>query len=328
MIKNTYKKRLSIITLFLAALALAFSSFSPVFAEEENEEKPEKPSVWLQLSPVSNRVLLTPSGDNPPVYTFSVDNVGSETFRYKLYAAPYSVTDETYEINFTQDTPRTQISRWISFKREDDSFGDTASFEIKPGEKQTVTYQIAVPDNIPEGGQYATIFAEPDIDASDANLSGIKTVSRVGLVIYGHTEGDTDDSAEITYFKLTNFLTEGNIATGALIKNNGNTDFSAEATLTVKKFFGSVVYEKTRNYDVFPDTSRRISMEWDDTPVFGIFHVTSSINALDQNYTETKLVLIVPIFMIIIAIILLTIMVIWLIILIKKRRSQKAKLIV
>ena len=328
MVKKTRKKRLSIIALALTALASAFSMFSPVFADENNSEKPEKPAVWLQISPVSNRVTLSPSGDTPLTYTFNVDNVGSETFKYKLYAAPYSVTDETYEVNFTQETPRTQISRWISFKREDDSFGETASYEIKPGEKQTITYQIKVPDNIPSGGQYATIFAEPDVDASEGDLSGIKTVSRVGLVIYGRTEGDTDDSAEITDFSLTNFLTEGNIATGARIKNNGNTDFTAEASLTVKKFFGSVAYEKTRSYDVLPDTSRRINMEWEDTPVFGIFHVTSTVKALDQEHTETKLVLIVPLFMIIIAIILLTIMVIWLIILIKKRRSQKAKLIV
>lgn len=324
MVKKTYKKCLSIIALVLATLVSIFSPLPSVMAEGPEE----KPAVWLQISPVSNRVTLTPSGDSPLTYTFTVDNVGSESFKYKIYAAPYSVTDETYEVNFTKDTPRTQMTRWLSFQKEDGSFGETASYEINPGEKQTITYQINVPENVPSGGQYATIFAEPDADANGNDLSGIKTVSRVGLVLYGRTEGNTDDSAQISDFHLTNFLTEGDVSTGALVKNGGNTDFTAEATLTVKKFFGSVAYEKTRSYDVLPDTSRRINMEWEDTPVFGIFHVTSTIKALDQTHTETKLVLIIPLFVIIIAITLLTIMVIWLIILIKKRRSQKAKLIV
>ena len=324
MIKKTFKKRLSALALSVAALAAVFAPVSPIYAEDAAE----KPAVWLQISPVSNRVTLKPTGDTPLTYTFNVDNIGAETFRYKVYAAPYSVTDESYEVNFTQETPRTQISRWITFQREDGSFGDTASYEIKPDEKQTITYKISVPDDIPAGGQYATIFAESDADSKNDSASGIKTVSRVGLVIYGRTEGNTEDSAEITDYTLTSFLTEGDISTSALIKNQGNTDFTAETTLTVKKFFGSVAYEKTRSYDVLPDTSRRVNMDWEDTPAFGIFHVTSTVKALDQNHTETKLVLIVPLFVIIIAIILLTIMVVWLIILIKKRRSQKAKLIV
>ncbi len=326
MVKNTRKKRFSIIALALATLVSAFSILSPALAEEN--QKPEKPAVWLQISPVSNRVTLAPTGDKPLTYTFNVDNVGSEAFRYKVYVAPYSVTDETYEVNFTKETPRTQISRWITFKQEDGSFADTASFEIQPGDKQTITYKIDVPENVPAGGQYATIFAEPDSNVDGSDFSGIKTVSRVGLVIYGRTQGDTDDSAEVVEHTLTSFLTQGDISSGALIKNNGNTDFSTEVSLKVEKFFGSVAYEKTRTYDVLPDTSRRVSMDWEDTPMFGIFHVTSTVKALDQNHVERKLVLIIPIFMIVIAVILLTIMIVWLIILIKKRRSQKAKLIV
>lgn len=316
------KKR--IFSTLLAALALVSSiALAPLTYAEDGE----KPAVWLQISPVSNRVTLRPTGSDALVYTFNVDNIGSETFKYKVYAAPYSVTNESYEVNFSNETNYTQISRWITFQKEDGSFGSTASYEIKPNEKQTITYRISVPDDVPAGGQYATIFAESDND-TNAKSSGIKTVSRVGLVIYGRTDGETNDSAEITDFTLTSFLTEGNVETSALVKNNGNTDFTAEHKLVVKKFFGTVAYEKSRVYDVLPDTSRKIEMDWEDTPAFGIFHVTSTVTALDQTKEESKLVLIIPLFVIIVALVLLTIMVVWLIILIKKRRSQKAKLIV
>lgn len=338
---------------FLLAPALIFSSlFTPTIAYAEdgdqnsnnsdqgsdNSGQQAKPAVWLQISPVSNRVTLKPSGSEPLTYTFNVDNIGTEEFKYKIYAAPYSVANGSYEIDFSSETPRTQISRWITFQDKDGEYKKEVTYSIKPGEKQSIAYKITVPDNIPAGGQYATIFAEADSGKDNASLStGIKTVSRVGLVVYGRTEGDTDDNAEIRDFKLSSFLTGGNINTSAVVENKGNTDFSTTYSLVVKKFFGDTAYEKTKTYDVLPDTYRDISIEWakdedDDsstgTPAFGIFHVTSTVTALNEKHEETKLVLIIPFFMIIIAVVLLTIMIVWLIILIKKRRAQKSRLIV
>lgn len=309
--------------ILLTALSIVFGASlvtTPAFADDE-----AKPSIWLQISPVSNRVTLEPNQSLE--YTFNVENIGSEAFGYHVYAAPYSVTNETYEVNFANETPRTQITRWITFKNSAGEFVSDASFTINPGEKHTIEYRIAVPADVPQGGQYATIFAESD-PSKDVTSSGIKTVSRVGLIIYGRTAGETDDRAEITDYHLDRFLTSGNITTGALVKNEGNTDFETNYSLLVKSLFGKTVYEKANVYDVLPDTSRRINMEWDGTPAFGIFRVTASVTALDKVTEETKIVLIMPIFVLIIAILLLTILVVWIIILIRKRKGQKSRLIV
>ena len=305
--------------------ALAFAP-APVYAEEEKTEE-QKPAIQLQLAPISNRVTLTPG--TAQEYSFNVSNTGSEQFVYNVYAAPYSFVDETYDINFSTETNRTQVSRWIEFKNADGEWADSATFTLASGEKQVVSYRIVVPEDIPDGGQYAAIFAETDPSAGkELTGSGIQTVSRAGLVIYGRTSGDTRDEAVISDYDFHTLLTHGNVNTGARVTNNGNTDFEAKYSLTIKTVFGKTVYDRSNSYSVLPETTRKISLEWAETPSFGIFKATARVSALDQVVEKTKIVMIVPLFVIIIMLLLLTILIVWTIILIKKRNEQKSKLIV
>ena len=96
----------------------------------------------------------------------------------------------------------------------------------------------------------------------------------------------------------------------------------------MEKFFGGTIFEDGKSYDVLPETTRDIETVWEDTPAFGIYRITSSISALDQTKSATKIVLIIPIFMIIILLMLLTITIAWFIILYRKRQAQKSKLII
>ncbi|MBQ3410044.1 hypothetical protein IJG66_01650 [Candidatus Saccharibacteria bacterium] len=326
-------KKISTIAL-AAVLAASAIIVPPAFADDEatvtnttESTTEEKPDVWLQISPVSNRISLV-AGQSLE-YAFNVENIGSKTFSYHVYAAPYSVENENYDANFSRETSRTQLSRWITFYdgNEGDNFVSTAGFTINPGEKQTIRYMVSVPADIPEGGQYATIFAESDNNGATSG-SGIKTVSRVGLVIYGRTAGDTREEAEITEYTLKGFLTSGQITGTTTIKNTGNTDFESTYSLIVKSLFGKDLYEKNQVYDVLPDTERHLSLSWPDTPMFGIFQVTASVAAMNASKEETKLVLVIPMFVIIIMLILLTIMIVWIIILIRMRKGQRSRLIV
>lgn len=318
-------KRFKFLSLVLiCGLSLIFAPASTVFAAPQ-KAKQEKPAIWLQVSPVSNRISLKPNDSLE--YNFNVENIGAKAFKYKVYAAPYSVTNENYDLNFSSQTKRTQLSRWLSFKQPDGSFSKEFSGSINPGEKQTITYKVSTPKSIPEGGQYATIFAqsEPEVNS---NTSGIRTVSRVGVVIFGRTLGNTKDISEIKDINLPGFLAGGNLSTQSLVKNNGNTDFGTRHSLTIEKVFGTKLYEKTNDFDVLPETSRKLNMVWDNTPRFGLFHVTSKVTALDKTKTVSKLVLIMPLPILIIVLILLTTFIVWTTILIKKRRNQKSKLIV
>lgn len=308
--------------LLLAALGLfAFGmvNSAPVHADST------APAVWLQVSPVSERVVLNPGQSLD--YQFNVENIGSEAFTYKVYATPYSVTNKSYELNFSAENERTQISRWISFRDDAGNFVQEATFNIEPGDKQTIAYRVTVPGSVPDGGQYATIFAESIPKNSNSQTSGIKTVSRVGLVVYGRSSGDTINEAEITDYKFDSFLTSGAVSSDATVKNSGNTDFETRYKLIVKSLFGKTIFEKESVYDVLPDTERDVSVEWPDTPLFGIFRVTSSISALDKSEDHTKIVMIIPTFILIIMLVVLTILIVWLIMIIRKRKEQKSRLV-
>ncbi len=287
-------------------------------------EETEKPAMRIQISPVENRVTLNANEVNE--YTFNVDNTGSEGYSFKVYANPYSVVNEQYSPSFSNQNAHTQVSRWITFKNDSGEYSQEATYSVEAGQRKEVTYKITVPSDIPGGGQYAIVFVEaiPKDDSS----GGIRTVSRLGLRVFGRTNGETKESAEILNHNMDSFYMSGKIKTNGTVKNSGNADFNAIFKFKVEKIFGGVVYEDSKGYDVLPDTTRNIELVWEETPAFGIYRITSTLNALDQSRSTTKIVLIIPVFMIVILLMLLTITIAWFIILFRKRQAQKSKLII
>lgn len=323
------KKRLiRVLTVCFALVASVVAPVANTYADDA-----EKPAVWLQISPITKRFQLDPKAELTS--TVNVDNIGSKKFKFRVYAAPYTISNEAYDENFETETNHTQISRWISFnqntsakKASEKEWKEEVTFELEPNGRQTIEYKISVPKDIPSGGQYAAIFAE-SIPEEEVKTTGVVTVSRVGMILFGSTTGETIEKAEIKGFSMKTFLTSGKITAEANIANTGNTDFSANISMTVEKLIGGNVADLSRSYLIIPDSpDRHAVLEWDETPLFGIFKVKTKVTALDQVYEEEKIVLVLPLFIIIIMLVLLTIIIAWLIILIRKRRAQKSRLIV
>ena len=306
-----------------ALVASAVAPVTSVFADEGGE----KPAIWLQISPVAKRFQLDPKAELTD--KVNVDNIGSKKFKFRVYATPYTIANEAYEVNFEKETNRTQISRWISFNQNTSAKKDSekvwkneVTFELEPNGRQEIEYKINVPKDIPAGGQYATIFAE-SIPEDSISATGVRTVSRVGMILYGTTSG------ELKNFTMKSILNSGKISAEVDIANSGNTDFSAKIAMKIDKIIGGTVAEIDAPYQIIPDSpDRHAVLEWEDTPMFGIFKVKTTITALDQKIEEEKIVLVLPIFIIIIMLVLLTIIIAWLIILIRKRHAQKSRLIV
>ena len=152
----------------------------------------------IQISPVENRVTLNANETNE--YTFNVDNTGSEGYSFKVYTNPYSVVNEQYNPSFSNQNAYTQVSRWITFKNDAGEYSAEATYSVEAGQRKEVTYKITVPSDIPGGGQYAIIFVEAI--PKDDNGGGIRTVSRLGLRVFGRTNGETKEKAEILSAEL------------------------------------------------------------------------------------------------------------------------------
>lgn len=349
---------IKIITLAIFSFGLAAFATGPAFADDdtapaeenktsttdsnihpEGEEEalsgklvevaPDAPPILIQVSPVSNQVIL--EAGKTKEYTMTIRNSGSSDFKYHLYATPYSIADESYNVDFSTETNRTQITRWIKF-RQDEKLVDKPIFTIKSGETQLIKYVVETPQDIPAGGQYAAIFAETEAGGGqqeNQESSGIRTASRVGTIIYGRTNGETTEIGEVTDFSITGFLVDGNVRTTSKVKNSGNTDFEAGYTLRVNSILGAELYKKETSYNVLPDTERRVNLEWPDTPFMGIFKVYYKVVVPGNSpREEEKLVIKFPIIMIILTILVLTGLVIGIIITIRKRRERNARLAV
>ena len=291
--------------------------------------QPVSAAAVMRIVPVANAISVEP-GDVQN-YQFTLENVGQEDFDFRLYTAPYNVTNEDYDVDFTTETSRSQITRWITFQDDSGSFVSNPTMTLKAGEKRNIIYRVTVPDDIPEGGQYCMIFAESipkESGTSDGVSVGIESVSRVSLIIIGHGAGDTKDVARITDFDVTGFYTSGSVDAMAKVENTGNTDFLAVYSMTVDTIFGRNLYTSSNNFVVLPASERKFTTSWADAPLFGVFKVRYSVTALDVSKEEKHVVLILPVFMLVILLLLLTSISIWTIIWIRKRKERSSRLVV
>lgn len=328
------------LTLILAAFFGVSLILTPPVYADEGEEDP-LPATWLQISPTAVTVtleggdVLAGQAQKCPTEleagcALEVKNIGSETFRYKAYPAPYNVVGENNELDFSENSTNqySQLSRWITLLQSDTGeYQKEITGEIAPGETQTLYYRIDVPDDVPGGAQYAVIFVQTLSDASSSGTS-IQTLSQAGMVISGRSIGDVRQTAEVTEYDFQRFAFGGSLNAKATIKNTGNTDFSAYYYYTARTLFGKELYYDHGSLAAYPDNEYHVNVDWDNIPFLGIFTVEFKISAADTVKTETHIVVIMPVFIMVLLILLLTIIIVWIIIIIRKRKERKARTLV
>ena len=331
------KSYISKISAFLAAVTLGLSFCSgAVFAEgEENNADSGTPATSVSISPVSKILQLSANSNYEDKFT--VTNNGGEKMPFEVYASPYSYTysesEDAYKLGFNNENNYTQITRWVTFKDVNGNYVEKANFTAEPNSTVDVYYKISTPASIPAGGQYAVLFAHTL--SGTVNASGIKTEASPGLVIYGRAEGDTIVTSEISNLEIKDKVTvDGDVKTQisgtGKVKNTGNVDFMASGKLKVTGIFGISYYEtpasSTRaRISVIPESELVVSDTWDETPYFGLFNVSWTVDAAGNTETFSKMVLIMPLPIIVLMILLLTIIIIWIIMLIRKRKERRAK---
>ena len=301
----------SFITKILAGIILAVvtvTGINTVFAEENSE----LPDIYLQVSPVSSRIKLDPS----QVYdgSIKVSNVGGSAFDVKIYASPYNVENLTYYQNFNERGNFNKIANWITF--EQNVFPD-----MEPGTTIEVKYTITVPDDAPGGGQYAVLFAETT--GKNSAESSIQTINRVGHTIYATVSGDTKEAGSLVSLDQKSLYFDGNIGSTAIIENSGNVDFTSINNLKVESIFGTELYNESKNFTIVADTSRQIEREWEETPMVGLFKVTNEIKFMGKSqFVESKLVLVMPIWLIVIFVIIIIALITLVVVKIRKRNKK------
>ena len=319
------KKSLLAIILSLG-LGLAIFGATAYADESASSQNALQIAPELTVSPATASVSLKPGASVD--YTLVVTNDKAEDLKISAYVAPYSIQNEEYDVDFEKETPRTQLSRWIEFVNEDGSLTKNYKGTVPANSKSYVNYRVTIPLDIPAGGQYASIFVQTGDDVKPLESSGLQAISRVGVIIYGRSTGETDEKAEVTELNVPTFMTSGPVSASALVTNTGNTDIEVEHSFTVTSIIGAELYHSEGKDPILPDAARRTRSTWENTQPMGIFRVYYRVATLGNEYEVDKLVIIMPVYMIVIAFFVLTLLIIWIIILIRKRRERKSRLVV
>ena len=219
----------------------------------------------------------------------------TQTLKYSVSAAPYSVTDENYSVDLSATTGRTTITEWIKIKEPEG--------ELQPNESKDIEYTITVPGDAPAGGQYAALIVtnSPDQESSSSDLT-ISSVYEIASLIYANVSGKTVHDGTIIENNVPSFVTRTPVEINATLKNDGNTheyaSFSIIATnaLSGEELFSTESEDQTPFYEVvMPETTRFVTRQIDNLPSLGLIRIKQSINYLGETSTKESNIFICPI---------------------------------
>ncbi len=328
-------------------------------AEESGETaENDDDKISISISPVTENFNLKSNSTYDGI--MKVTNAGKMAFEFEVYSAPYSFSmnaaTNDYGPNYTSENNYTQISRWITVRDTEGNYvpsmetgsetdGAHPVFAAGPGETVEIAYRITTPDNIPAGGQYATLFARTM--PKESKESGINALANLGMKIFGRSEeGEAIQSAEIKDVRVAKSLlrdvtveengttvtknTDVNHINGyAVVRNTGNLDFAARGVLTVTSIFGGSPYYQTPEDEgqlsVIPESEVPVTDEWEDTPIFGLYKAVWTVTAGESTESTEMVICLIPPFVVIIAIILLTIVIVWIIMAIRRRKERQSR---
>lgn len=293
MYKSVYTLKQWLIPVGFAAIVLTIGSSAVVHAVSSDEQVVPRDSI--ALSPVSQRFELK-AGDQA-ANKLTVINDGDVDAIFVVYARPYSIKNESYEPEFQKTSKSTDIFQWIEF--------DRTSYTLKAGEQVEIPYEFKVPVSAASGGHYAVIFVEtqPEPGVTDSVIRK----KRIGSIVTATVDGELIKKGSSLETSIKFWQTAAPLIAVGRVENTGNTDFQANATITVSDLFGSVKHSEAKDYVVYPDTIRRIPVEWQNAPWFGLFKVEYKAVVLDKTTLASQYVLMLPRWLAVVGMILIVI---------------------
>lgn len=257
-------------------------------------------ALSFSIYPVSQTINLEAGKTYEDTIKISNSDQSDIDLNYKLSVLPFGVIGEEYEVDLMTETERTQITNWIKFDKDNGA--------LPPGETIEVPYKVVVPENVPAGGQYATIMvsAEKTTESDEASLTN--NVYDLTDVLYANVEGETVRKGEILSNKLPKFVFRKEAAVSeASLRNGGNTHEFAKVSVKASKLnfeWGMGIYFDEERGElressevVMPETDKLVSRRIEGLPTVGLAKVTQTVTYLGRLSEEEETLILCPLWL-------------------------------
>lgn len=215
-----------------------------------------------------------------------VFNTGDEPITINMVAEPYSVKDETYELDFLTVRKNTDFKSWVTFEK--------TTYVLEPNGSIKTPYTITVPADATPGGHYGAIFAVTQLNKPSSSQASLALSKRVGALVYATVRGDFEMGGNFLGIRTPVLQFKTPLKSEMGVENTGNSDFAVNTVFTVKDIFGNKKFTEAKEYQMLPQTSRKIQLQWSKWNNFGLYNVTVSGKFLDKEVTSSTYVLMAP----------------------------------
>lgn len=270
------------------------------FCLENNVVAKKENVVTMTVSPMTQRLALTPGESTRASLKISVPNNATSELEYSLSVGSFSVQgtdlgqDDYGDVDLETKGSYNQIMDWIVFDKE--------SGVIAPNNTETINFTINVPRDAPSGGQYATILVRDMTGYKEgSNGINIQSITQIASVVYANVEGNTRRTGEILENNVPAFLLNSKLKATSMVENTGNVDTNARYILQVWPLFSDeeiCTNEENASTELVLPGTRKYHVEKCDLPSIGIFRVKQTVEIFEEkSETQEKILIVCPIWL-------------------------------
>ena len=184
-------------------------------AEEAILPTPDQPETTaLTIAPSIHEAVVAPGKTTSQI--FEIKNGSNFPLPIKYYIRTFDANDEVGGVAISEEVDAARFSpgSWSQIVEPD--------FVLQPQSTRQMTVNFTPPVDLPPGGYYAILFAEPLLPESFLSQSSLQIGGRLGSLLFLIGPGDTMEKAEITSFSQKKFLWRRQSEVEVRIKNSGN----------------------------------------------------------------------------------------------------------
>jgi hypothetical protein len=130
-----------------------------------------------------------------------------------------------------------------SFK--DNLIPELQTFTLDFGQKIEIPIKITVPENAQPGGFYSSVIVSSvPSDDNEGAQTGTKIVSRVGVLFFVRVNGPTEQSGQLTDFRILGgdtYMQSGPVTFEILFQNTGTVHLVPYGEVLIKNLFGKQI---------------------------------------------------------------------------------------